>query len=33
MFGLDIKSLAIGIALGWFVIPRLQMLIMSKVNG
>lgn len=33
MFGMDTKSLIIGIALGWLILPRVQMFVMSKVNG
>jgi len=33
MMGLDMKSLLIGLVIGWLVIPRVQGMIMSKVSG
>jgi hypothetical protein len=33
MFGLDNKSLAIGLVVGWLVVPRIQMAIMSARGG
>lgn len=32
MFGLDWKSVAIGAAIGYFVVPRITGPIMAKVN-
>lgn len=32
MFGLDTKSLLIGLALGWLVIPRVQAVVMTKMG-
>jgi hypothetical protein len=32
-FGLNTKSLAVGVLLGWLVLPRLQALVMSKMGN
>jgi antibiotic biosynthesis monooxygenase (ABM) superfamily enzyme len=33
MFGLDIKSLIVGVLLAWFVIPWIQRMIASRSAG
>lgn len=32
MFGLDTKSVVIGLALGWLIVPRVQSFVMSKLG-